>query len=180
MGPAFCSAVGGTIIMLAAIPSQSMPIPLQARPNRVVSPLVGQASVIGGQSGTDYSLLNVKDEKLAVGERLEFYYGDRNGQVLLGEPGYFHVLLDRAGKRLVIDLAQVTKTAVDPLKLEAILLKSTLVASSEMTMDPMDGSTNITLNLKTAVHAGVGVATDHQSRMFIDLRPMSNTSVGSR
>ena len=73
-----------------------------------------------------------------------------SGKPLTGEPGYFQVALDRDGRRLVIDLSQVTRTGVDPGQLKSALMKSKFVASTDMTMDPHDQSTNLTLTLKVS------------------------------
>jgi len=139
--------------LLLAGSADAIPAPLQVRPGRI-SPPLQSGEMIGGLAADEFSLLGISDEGSMVanqGERFVLAYGDRFGKPQQGEPGYFHVSLDREARRIVIDLAQVHSTAVDPEKLASIVAQSKLIASSEMTMDPADGSTNITLLLKRPV-----------------------------
>lgn len=148
------------------------PAPLLVRPGKVPSPMIAGVA-IGGQARDEFSLLSVQREPMAGanGERIVLSYGDRFGRPQKGETGFFHIALDRDNKRVVIDLSQMRKTAVDPEKLAKILGASKLIASSEMTMDPYDGSTNITLTLKVPVRIQVGSVTDEQSKIVIELHP---------
>lgn len=171
------SLKGLNTLFIAAVFSLSagahaLPSPLMVKPGRVSAP-ISSGATIGGQSGTEFSLLGVRAESIdRAGERLTLSYGDRFGQPQPGEPGFFHVAVDRDAKRIVIDLAQITKTAIDPQKLARILSASKLIASSEMTMDPQDGSTNITLNLKTPVQMKVASVANGQAQVVIDLVPV--------
>lgn len=146
----------------------AVPSPLLVKVGKV-SPAIKTGVAIGGQAGVEFSLLSVQSEASPEGERLILGYGDRYGNSLKAEPGFYQIALDRDARRLVIDLAQVNKTAVDPQKLARILLASKLVASSEITMDPYDGSTNITLLLKEPVRLKVGSDIGRQASVVIEL-----------
>jgi len=149
--------------------SFAVPAPLQVRPGKTSWPMQ-TGVVVGGQSGAEFSLLGVQTESLnQAGERIALSYGDRYGNSLKNEPGFYHVSLDRNARRLVIDLAQVSKTTVDPMKLARIMAASQFVSSSEMTMDPSDGSTNITLVLKEPVRFKITVESSGSARVLIDL-----------
>lgn len=134
-----------------------------------------KGTAIGGKARDELSLLAVRLEPVgnSGSERVSLAYGDRFGKPLTGEPGYFHVTVDRNSRRIVIDMAQVQMTAVGPERLAKILSSSKLVASSEMTMDPIDGSTNITLQTKVPVTVKVGTVEGDSSRVFIELNPTS-------
>ncbi len=129
----------------------------------------------GGESGRAYSLLDIKrvppKNKGSNHERLSILYGDEVGRRILGKTGYFHIILEKNPDRLVIDLSQVQKTAVDDKQLASIFRNSELVSKTEMTMDPEDLSTNITLYLKQPVKARVKSNTDSKKpgQVMIDI-----------
>lgn len=85
-------------------------------------------------------------------EKLSLTLGDKDGSILT-EPGFFHVALDESGTRLVLDFAQVQQTSIDQSDLKAAFKNSPFVKSAEITMDPVDKSTNITLRTKKPVMA---------------------------
>lgn len=148
----------------------ALPSPLHVKPNAVTNPLRSNAVANGGQAQDEFSLLGVETHELAGGhERLILNYGDRFGKPLKGEPGFFQVALDRDGRRIVIDLSQVARTGVDPTQLRAALIRSKFVASSEMTMDPQDQSTNLTLLLKSPVELRISTDAGARSRIVLDL-----------
>lgn len=153
----------------------ALPAPLIVKPGGIPSPMRSGVT-IGGQSVDEFSLLSVKQEKLpAVGaERFTLAYGDRFGLPIHGDPGFFHVVLDRNAQRIVIDLAQIRKTAVDAKQLAKTLTASKYIASSDITMDPFDGSTNITLLLKVPIKmkvASFGKEAQGSARIQIDIQP---------
>lgn len=152
----------------AAIPKG----PLVVKPGKV-SGEFDKGTAIGGKARDELSLLAVRLEPMGNSERISLMYGDRFGKPLAGEPGYFHVSVDRNSQRIVIDMAQVQMTAVGPARLASILASSKLVSASEMTMDPIDGTTNITLQTKVPVKVKVGAAEGESSRVIIELSPVS-------
>jgi hypothetical protein len=166
-------ALVGLILFLLQASALAFPAPVQVKPGKIASPMSGGV-VIGGQARDEFSLIGASSENSfsGKGERLILLYGDRFGAPLKGDPGYFHVALDRDSKRVVIDLAQIRKTAVEPLKLAKLLSVSKLIATSEMTMDPYDGSTNITLNLRTPVRLSASSDGSAQSKVVIELQPL--------
>lgn len=167
-------AVGSLIIwvgcFLLGSMAQASIAPLQVRPGRI-SPPIRAGAIAGGQAEDEFSILGIKTVASgASNERLVISYGDRNGRPIKGEPGFFHVALDRHSKRIIIDLAQVSRTAIDSKDLSRILSSSRLIANSDMTMDPQDGSTNITLTLRAPVQMSVLSEAGQQGRLVIDLQ----------
>lgn len=151
--------------------------PLQVKPGKL-SPPIRAGAIAGGEASDEFSILGVKS--IAAGPRKERFvisYGDRNGKPLKKEPGFFHVALDRNSKRVSIDLAQVSRTAIEPKDLSKILASSKLIADSDMTMDPQDGSTNITLNLRTPVAISVLAESEDAGKIVIELQ---ESETGSR
>ena len=122
-----------------------------------VNALAAPVTLSGGSAKSEnigpLSLLQI--QKLAASgnsERLTIKFGDKNG-VALSEPGFFHIAVDEGGRRLVLDLAQVQQTSIDNSDLKAILKKSALIRDAEITMDPVDKSTNITFTMKKPIVA---------------------------
>lgn len=150
--------------------AQAAPSRLIVKPERA-SVLTKPGAVVGGVSGEELSLLKIETSFAETSNKLLLAYGDRTGRVAKGEPGYFNLTLDRDARRIVIDLAQVTKTGVDPLELKRRLASSKLIASSEMTMDPLDGTTNLTLTARHAVDVIVSTQTSPQAAVVIEIKP---------
>ncbi len=133
--------------------------------------------IFGGRSDQEFSLLGVKSLHAVGKEQVIISYGDRLGRVQEGEPGFYHIALDRGAKRVVIDLAQVSRTAVDPKDLARIFASSPLVESTDMTMDPQDGSTNITLNLRAPVEIKARSDRKGGARLLIDMSVVGTNGV---
>lgn len=142
----------------------------QVHPGKVLS-AIQSGVIIGGRSNDEFSLLNVKLTKTKKGERIYFVYGDRFGKPLIGPTGFFHMNLDQSGHRLVLDLAQLNRTAVDPEQLKAIMKSSSLVLASDMTMDPQDGSTNVVLQFKESIDLSAAVHQKKSSQIVLELIP---------
>ncbi len=165
-------------LVLVAMSSMALGLPLKqsVRPQKLGT-YIAAGSIIGGSAGKLFSLLRVQRMALAGGvERLILTYGDQDGIPLKSQPGYFHLSLDQAGERLVLDLSQVLKTAVDQHDLIKELKGSRLVTKTDMSMDPQDGTTNITLFMKVPVETRAQVDTtseDKQNQIVIDIRPVT-------
>ncbi len=165
-------------LMLVAMSNSANAVPAKAfvRPQKLGT-YIAAGSIIGGNAGKLFSLLRVQKMNLAGGvERLILTYGDQDGIPLKTQPGYFHLSLDQAGERLVLDLSQVLKTAVDQQDIIKELKGSKLVAKTDMSMDPQDGTTNITLFMKVPVETRAQVDTtaeDRQNQLVIDIRPVT-------
>lgn len=166
------------LIFTAIRAHAAIPNPVQVTPGHASPPLQSGVS-IGGQAGGEFTLIGVHTEPLKdAAERLALVYGDRNGNQQQGGPGYFHVAVDRDGRRVVIDLAQLRRVSVDPQRLTRILMNSKLIESSDMTTDPFDGSTNITLNMRAPVRVRVASETDKSARLILDLEPTASLGKG--
>ena len=155
--------------------SASVPARQIIRPQKLGS-YIAAGAIVGGNAGKIFSLLHVQKMLLAGGvERIILTYGDQDGVPLKTQPGYFHLSLDQAGERLVLDLSQVLKTAVDQQDLIKELRGSHLVAKTDMSMDPQDGTTNITLFMRSPVEARAQIEAteDKQNQLIIDIRPVS-------
>jgi hypothetical protein len=165
LGPLFSLMAFGLI----AGPANAALAPLQVKPGKVNSPIRAGA-LAGGQAGDEFSILAI-ERSAGEGDRekLVISYGDRFGKPIQGETGFFHVALDRGSRRVVIDLAQVSRTAVDQADLTRILASSRFISSSDMTMDPQDGSTNITLNLRSPAQLTVQAERGERGRLIIEL-----------
>ncbi len=159
-------------VFVVALPAVAAPIPLVVKPNSISTPLRSTGTVQGGKAGEEFSLLGVQTAKTTTGEKLVLNYGDRFGQAIKGEPGYFQIGLDRAGQRITIDLSQVTTTGIEPDQLKKILKASKFVAATDMTMDPHDRSTNITLVLKEPVKMTVATDAGSKSKVILNLEPV--------
>jgi hypothetical protein len=165
--------IGFGLIWISASATFAMPDPSSVKAGRPSSP-ISAGALHGGQSADEFSLLAVRVRPgSSGGQAIALSYGDRNGQPIHGEPGFFHAVLDRNGRRLVIDLAQVTRTAIDLQQLRRALAASSLVASSEMTMDPLDNSTNISVVLKVPVLLSVSTQAGSQGQLVFDLKPVA-------
>ncbi|MES2854407.1 MAG: hypothetical protein V4692_01025 [Bdellovibrionota bacterium] len=155
--------------------ASALPSPYVVKPGKLSAPLK-EGAVVGGQADREFSLLNVVSKTIAKGERITLTYGDVVGKPVSGEPGFFHAVLDRGSKRIVIDLAQVGKTRVDAETLRKTFASSRFVSSTDITMDPHDGSTNITLNLKSPVTFLAGTDVRKGSQIVFELREVSGSS----
>lgn len=132
-----------TIHAVAAVPSE--------KPKPSVSKILsGQGISYGGLAGTGFTLLDLrrtatKDQKI---ERLVIDVGDLGGQTIRGWPGYYHAELKSNPSRLIIDFAQMPNANLDSDQLAARLKSSAAVTKTSMTVDPVDSSLNLTLDLK--------------------------------
>lgn len=159
-------------LSLLAHPSSvlALPTPFHVKPGEISSPMRGVGSANGGVAQDELSLLGVETSVVATVEKILFNYGDPMGKVLRGAPGFFQVALDRDGRRITIDLSQITRTGIDPIQLKKIMAKSKFVAKSDMTMDPHDQSTNLTFQLNAPVELRVSTDNGARSRVILDLK----------
>lgn len=166
------SIVAGGFSNFISASGSAMPSPLHVRPGALSTPLRLNTIANGGQAQDEFSLLSVVDSVGTGGstERLVLNYGDRFGKVWKGEPGFFQVALEKTGRRIVIDLSQVTRTGIEPSQLRAALAKSKFVATTDMTMDPQDHTTNLTLNLRSAVDVHLSTLKGSKSQVILDLK----------
>ncbi|HVK62217.1 MAG TPA: hypothetical protein VM432_11730, partial [Bdellovibrionales bacterium] len=117
--------------------------------------------------------IGVESKTIKQGERITIAYGDFAGRPVKGQPGFFHAVIDRESKRVVIDLSQVSKTRIDAAALRKVFARSKFVSSTDMTMDPHDGSTNITLELKSPVVLLATTDPRKNGQVVLELRPVA-------
>jgi hypothetical protein len=130
--------------------------------------------VIGGRAGHAYSLINIRRDlspKLGM-ERVILDLGDIEGRPLKGGVSYFQASIEKNPPRVVIDLAQVNRSAVTEAKLKRAFQNSPYIKNVELTADPEDRSANIVLALKDAMDVEVFEmpATNRASRIVVDLK----------
>lgn len=112
--------------------------------------LVGEGTSFGGLAGNGFTLKDLRrtaDAKKKV-ERIVMDVGDRNGADLRGWPGYFFVELKKNPQRLVIDFAQMPNSNIDQKQLALRMKNSLAVLKTSMSLDPVDNSLNLTMDLK--------------------------------
>ncbi len=108
---------------------------------------------IGGQAGAGFSLLNLSkiQAKNGKAERLIFEVGTKEGNILIGKPGYFNAQNQIHPNRIVLDFSQMMQSKVDEKFIRGILKDSKLVKNVKVISDPQDRTLSMTLDLNTAV-----------------------------
>jgi hypothetical protein len=134
-------------------------------------------TIIGGETGrgsTGYSLLDVRrifaaKEKI---ERVLIDFGDGDGKPLRGQPGYYHVSIEKDQMRVVIDLSQMLGSKINQEKVRDIFRGSPLVQEARINYDPVDSNITLQLLLKKKVLLEVFQlpSKDKPSRVVIDLK----------
>jgi len=128
---------------LAAIPQKTK----KPTPTKILS---GEGVSIGGLAGSGFTLLDIRrtaDTKKKI-ERLVIDVGDRTGAAMKGWPGYYHAELKKNPARLVLDFSQMPSSRLDQISLNTRLKNSLAVRKSNLTVDPVDSTLNLTLDLK--------------------------------
>lgn len=153
--------------------AHAVPAPIQVKPGSVAK-ASAKGFFAGGEATGELSLIEATAAAKADGtETLDLFYGSHLGQKLKGLPGFFQVVLDREGRRVSIDLSQVVRTAIDPAVLRKKLKSSKLVSMIDMTMDPSDSSTNITLILKKPIEIAIESSdASSPSRLSLTMKPI--------
>ena len=136
---------------------------------------IKKGAIIGGQTGKGFSLLGIR-RHFAGGsktERIIFDLGDKKGDPLKGELSFYNISVEPQFKRIVVDLAQVYKTALTEKDLNAKFKTSPLVQKVFLTFDPVDQNTTIVFMLKNsaAVEAfELGDKTKNPRRLVLDIK----------
>lgn len=142
---------------------------------------------VGGRVGPKAALASVRrvtlsPHKFGKSERILIQLGDEHTRIRDTRTDlrknsfstYFHMHLDSATRRLVIDLSRVQKTRVDEIDLDRIFRSSRFVKAVTLTMDPKDQSTNMTFDLKLPVQVRFRILESSSSqancRIVMDLR----------
>jgi hypothetical protein len=145
-------------------------------PEKPLNEVITEGAFKGGQAGDGFSLLDIK-RVVSVSkkaERMIFEIGTYKGEKYSGQPGYFHAQLSKKPPELTIDFAQTVMTRFDSQKLIAMFKKSKLIKRTQMSTDPEDNSTNITMLFKRPVKARVYTLSpkDNSPKVVVDI--MSN------
>lgn len=115
--------------------------------------------------------MQIKDLKGSAGERIIFNIGDKNGLLLKGHPGYFHIEKTSSPSQFSIDFDQVMASNIDLLELQKKIKNSKNIASAKLLKDPEDGSLHFTFKLKSNIKMKVYQVSGVQdtSKVVIDL-----------
>lgn len=135
--------------------------------------LVGEGVSFGGLAGTGFTLMDVRrtaDNKKKV-ERVVIDVGDINGAQLRGWPGYYFAELKKNPQRLVIDFSQMPKSNLDQQRLSKVMKGSMAILNTQMSLDPMDSSLNLTMDLRKGTKVRVYQVSGKKStsKVVIDL-----------
>ncbi|MGE3385614.1 MAG: hypothetical protein AB7K41_02680 [Bdellovibrionales bacterium] len=135
---------------------------------------LSEGVVTGGRAGKGYSLLNVRRDlstKMAM-ERVILDLGDLEGKPLAGKASYFQASIEKNPPRIVIDLAQLSRSAVTEAKLKQIFKRSPYIKSVELTSDPEDRSASLVLALNEpmAVEVFEMPSANKATRIVLDLK----------
>jgi hypothetical protein len=177
------------IFLFFSLTTAASPIPLarsvSLTPGTLSSPKLGeffkQGTVTGGQalaqSKDGFSILRIQKLSNAAGvERIILSFGDTEGLPLRVQPGFFHLTVDYVNdsreQRVILDLAQVQKTTIDQQDLKQVFKDSPFVKTAEISMDPVEVSTNITLQMKKQAQVRAYIEKDPQkiNQLVIDFQ----------
>ncbi|WP_253715631.1 hypothetical protein [Bdellovibrio bacteriovorus] len=154
----------------AALPSKKK---IAAKPQPVSKILAGEGASFGGLAGSGFTLLDVRrtaDAKKKI-ERLVLDVGDIQGAPMKGWPGYYYAELKKNPQRLVIDFSQMPNARINQQQIKQRLQGSMAVRNSQMSLDPVDNSLNLTLDLKqnTKVRVYQVAGKKSTSKVVVDL-----------
>lgn len=122
----------------------------KVKPQPAAKILAGEGVSYGGLAGSGFTLMDLRrtaDAKKKV-ERIVIDVGDRNGAAMRGWPGYYFAELKKNPQRLIIDFAQMPNARIDQKKIASRMNGSLAVLKTSMSLDPVDSSLNLTLDLK--------------------------------
>ncbi|WP_413577256.1 hypothetical protein ACLVWU_03180 [Bdellovibrio sp. HCB290] len=163
--------MGCLLSLLLALPASA------AIPSKKVQPgpkiLSGKGELFGGIAGSGFTLLDVRrtGDKSKKVERVVFDVGDKNGQKIKGWPGYFHAELKNNPQRLILSFSQMPASLVNEVALNYRLKSSFAVKKTALSMDPLDSSLNLTMDLKpnTKVRVYQVAGKKTTSKVVVDL-----------
>jgi hypothetical protein len=140
-----------------------------------INQFVKQGAIIGGQTGSGFSLLGVR-RHYAGGSKVErviFDLGDKKGEPLKSQMSFYHVSVEPKLKRVVVDLAQVFKTGLTEKDLNEKFKNSPIVEKVFLTFDPVDQNTTIMFMLKSTIAVEafeLGKESKDPLRLVLDLK----------
>lgn len=164
--------IGCVLAAFLALPAQAAISKQKTQPvaSKILS---GEGVSYGGLAGSGFTLMGVRrtaDARKKV-ERIVLDVGDMNGAMLRGWPGYYFAELKRNPQRLVVDFAQMPNANLDQQKLSNVMKGSMAVMKTSMSLDPVDSSLNLTMDLKknTKVRVYQVAGKKSTSKVVIDL-----------
>lgn len=165
--------IGCLMAVLLAIPTWAAVSVQKPKPTATAKILSGEGVTYGGLAGTGFTLMDLRrtaDMKKKI-ERVVIDVGDMNGGAIRGWPGYYFAELKRNPQRLVIDFSQMPNASIDQQKITERFKGSLAVMKSSMSLDPIDSSLNLTLDLKknTKVRVYQVAGKKTTSKVVIDL-----------
>lgn len=108
---------------------------------------VSPAYKIGGQVGRGFSLTNIQLQHLNIGERWVLSVGDRFGQDNKNNPPYYHLEMKNS-QLIYLDLAQTVTSQLTNEQMIDRLKNSKFFKNIDVTVDPIDQSLNLRVQLK--------------------------------
>lgn len=144
--------------------------------DKKIDAYLDEGIVVGGRAGRGYSLLKVRRDlstKLGM-ERVILDIGDLEGRPALGKVNYFQATVEKNPPRVVIDLAQLSRSAVDEATLKKTFAKSPYVKNVELSSDPEDHSASMVIFLRQPMLVEVfEMPSDKKaSRIVLDMKKM--------
>ncbi|QDK38937.1 hypothetical protein [Bdellovibrio sp. NC01] len=147
-----------------------------AVPQKKAAPVVpkilsGTGATYGGLAGSGFTLMDLRRTADKNIERLVFDIGDKEGAAMRGWPGYYHAELKDNPQRLVIDFAQMPGSRLDQAALNNRLKGSIAVKNTVMSLEPVDNTLNLTMDLKknTKVRVYQVMGKNTTSKVVVDL-----------
>lgn len=135
--------------------------------------LSGQGELYGGLAGSGFTLMDIRKtaDKGKRVERIVFDVGDQNGGKIKGWPGYFHAELKNKPQRLILTFSQMPNSLVNDVALNHRLKDSLAIKKTALSLDPVDSSLNLTMDLKqnTKVRVYQVAGKKTTSKVVIDL-----------
>ncbi|MNJ99745.1 hypothetical protein D3C87_175260 [compost metagenome] len=163
----------GCMLAFLLVTQAHAAVPAKKTKPQVNKILKGDSVVIGGLAGSGFTLMDVRktsDAKKKI-ERIVIDVGDNRGMPMKGLPGYYHAEMQKNPHRLVLDFAQMPNTRIDEMAISNRLKSSMAVKRSAMSLDPIENTLNLTLDLKPNTRARVYQVAGSKttSKVVIDL-----------
>lgn len=165
--------LGGISLLVAGLQAEGASTYKKALDKKIEA-YVQEGVVVGGRAGAGFSLLSVRRDlspKLGM-ERVILDLGDLEGRPLKGKVGYFQASIETNPPRLVLDLAQLSRSAVTEGKLRRAFTSSPYVRTVELVADPEDRSASLVIYFKQAMAVEIFEmpSIKKASRIVIDLK----------
>jgi hypothetical protein len=135
---------------------------------------VSDGVLVGGRDHGLLTLFNVRHSITPKFERLVFDLGDRTKDGGVERPGFFHVSIQYALKRIIIDLENVSESAVTSEQIATLFKKSNTFSKVSMVSDSLHKNLTIELPLKKKSEVEVFelVTPGKPGRIVMDTRPL--------